>query len=41
MAMPFDNFMGDNELFNVFGHNRLQRERDLQRVEAANANRDA
>lgn len=41
MAMPLDNFMGDNEIFNVFGNNRLQRERDLQRVEAVNANREA
>jgi hypothetical protein len=29
MAMPLDNLMGDNEIFNVFGGNRLQRERDL------------
>ena len=33
--------MQDNDILNVFGNHRLNRDRDLQRVEAANANRDA
>lgn len=41
MAMPFNNYMEDNDILNVFGNHRLNRDRELQRGEAANANRDA